>query len=91
MGTKLKSFGSLFLSTFEFQADVTDSTSIHSWLPPLEDRLEIVYPTIRNKLANALNSCHPSDRSAKFILLPWKDVFTGGSMQVSQFLFEIKN
>jgi len=64
---------------------LTDSTPIHAWLhpwlPPLGNRLEIVYPTIRNKLANALNNWHPSDRSAKLILLPWKDVFTRGSMQ----------
>ena len=75
----------------KLQADVelwnplTDPTPIHAWLhpwlPPLGNRLEIVYPTIRNKLANALNNWHPSDRSAKLILLPWKDVFTRGSMQ----------
>jgi len=33
-----------------------------------------------NKLTSALSSWHPTDRSAKLILLPWKDVFTKGSM-----------
>ena len=75
----------------ELWKPLTDSTSIHSWLPPLGNRLEIFYPTIRNKLANDLNSWHPNDRSAKLILLPWKYVFTRGSMQVSQFLFENGN
>jgi tuftelin-interacting protein 11 len=63
---------------------LTDTTPIHTWLhpwlPPLGSRLEIVYPTIRNKLSSALASWHPTDRSAKLILLPWKDVFTRGAM-----------
>lgn len=63
---------------------LTDTTPIHTWLhpwlPPLGSRLDIVYPTIRNKLTSALSSWHPTDRSAKLILLPWKDVFTKGSM-----------
>ena len=56
----------------KLQADVelwnplTDPTPIHAWLhpwlPPLGGRLEIVYPTIRNKLAKALTNWHPSDR-----------------------------
>jgi len=70
---------------------VQDTTPIHTWLhpwlPPLGNRLEIVYPTIRNKLATALANWHPTDRSAKMILLPWKDVFTPGSMHT----FLIKN
>jgi len=63
---------------------LTDTTPIHTWLhpwlPPLGDRLDTVFPTIRNKLASALSSWHPSDRSAKLILLPWKEVFSRGSM-----------
>ena len=59
---------------------LTDSVPLHSWLHPwlpfLGQQLEIVYPTIRNKLASALNAWHPSDRSAKLILMPWKDVFS---------------
>jgi hypothetical protein len=42
---------------------LTDLTPIHTWLhpwlPPLGNRLEIVYPPIRNKLAAALASWHP--------------------------------
>lgn len=49
---------------------------LHPWLPRLGSQLEIVYPTIRNKLAFALNAWHPSDRSAKLILMPWMDVFS---------------
>ncbi len=53
----------------------------------LGDQLGIVYPTIRNKLASALNAWHPSDRSAKLILLPWKDIFDNKSMNT----FILKN
>ena len=45
------------------------------WLPMLDDQLEIVYPTIRNKLASALTAWHPSDTSARVVLSPWKDIF----------------
>ena len=63
---------------------LTDTSPIHTWLhpwlPPLGSRLDIVYPTIRNKLSSALSSWQPTDRSAKLILLPWKDVFTRAAM-----------
>ena len=49
---------------------------LHPWLPRLGTHLEIVYPTIRNKLSSALHSWHPSDRSAKLILMPWVEVFS---------------
>ena len=39
------------------------------------NQLEIVYPTIRLKLANALLKWHPEDKSARLILMPWRDVF----------------
>ncbi|XP_023335481.1 tuftelin-interacting protein 11 [Eurytemora carolleeae] len=63
---------------------LTDTTPIHTWihpwLPPLGNKLDIVYPTIRNKLASALANWHPADRSARSILAPWAEVFTKGSM-----------
>lgn len=46
---------------------------IHPWLPLMKDRLDsVLFPGIRFKLASALTSWHPSDLSAKAILLPWK-------------------
>ena len=70
---------------------LTDRIPIHSWLHPwlpyLGQQLEIVYPTIRNKLSTCLTNWHPSDSSAKGILLPWKEVFSKGSLQA----FVLKN
>ena len=60
---------------------------LHPWLPYLDNQLEIVYPTIRNKLASALKAWHPRDSSAKLILLPWKDIFDKASM----YSFILKN
>ncbi len=51
------------------------------------DRLEPLYAPIRHKLANALNSWHPSDPSAKMILQPWVNVFLKGHMDA----FLVKN
>ena len=60
---------------------------LHPWLPILDNQLEIVYPTIRNKLAAALRAWHPRDSSAKQILLPWKDIFDKAAM----YSFILKN
>ena len=69
----------------------TDPVPIHSWLHPwlmtLGDQLEIVYPSIRMKLASALTAWHPSDRSAKLILIPWQDIFDKSAM----YSFILKN
>ncbi|XP_026462739.1 septin-interacting protein 1-like [Ctenocephalides felis] len=52
---------------------------VHPWAPILGKRLEVmVYPNIRDKLGYALGSWHPSDRSARAVLIPWKDVFDMG-------------
>ena len=70
---------------------LTDTMPIHAWLHPwlplMEKRLEPLWAPIRNKLANALRNWHPSDPSAKLILQPWLQVWTGG--QVDSFL--VKN
>ncbi|TRZ10764.1 hypothetical protein HGM15179_016336 [Zosterops borbonicus] len=70
---------------------LTDTVPIHSWihpwLPLMQARLEPLYSPIRNKLANALQKWHPSDSSAKFVLQPWKDVFTPSSWEA----FMVKN
>nr|CAD7258217.1 unnamed protein product [Timema shepardi] len=61
---------------------------IHPWLPLLGVRLETsVFPMIRHKLSKALVSWHPSDRSARLMLLPWHRVFSRGEMEA----FLVKN
>ncbi|CAG7724351.1 unnamed protein product [Allacma fusca] len=60
---------------------------IHPWLPHLGSKLDMVYATIRKKLASALTNWHPCDGSAKKILAPWVPVFTKGSMDA----FLLKN
>ncbi|KAG8226104.1 hypothetical protein J437_LFUL006733 [Ladona fulva] len=60
---------------------------IHPWLPLLGSRLEIVYPTIRQKLSVALVNWHPSDRSARLMLTPWSKAFPKGDMDA----FLVKN
>jgi hypothetical protein len=54
----------------------------------LGNRLETtVYPVIRHKLSKALVNWHPSDRSAKLMLVPWHGVFSRGDMDA----FLVKN
>jgi tuftelin-interacting protein 11 len=61
---------------------------IHPWLPLLGNRLETtVSPVIHHKLSKALVNWHPSDRSAKLMLLPWHGVFSRGDMDA----FLVKN
>ena len=54
---------------------LTDPVPIHSWRHPwlelLGSQLDVVYPTIKHKLASALKNWHPSDKSARLILLPY--------------------
>lgn len=70
---------------------LTDTIPVHSWihpwLPVLDSRLELVYPLIRHKLANALTAWHPSDRSAKLIIAPWLDVMSKHTVEA----FLVKN
>lgn len=60
---------------------------IHPWLPRLNNRLDVIYPTIRQKMAQALVTWEPSDQSARSVLMPWVSVFSKGSMDA----FLIKN
>lgn len=62
------------------QDTVPIHTWLHPWLPLLSDSLQAVYPVIRQKLSSALVHWHPSDRSAKMVLQPWKGVFSDVSM-----------
>ena len=62
------------------QDTVPIHTWLHPWLPLLSDHLQVVYPVIRQKLSNALIHWHPSDRSAKMVLHPWKGVFSDVAM-----------
>ena len=49
-------------------------TWLHPWLELLGRQLEDLYPSIRFKLATALQSWHPSDSSALALLSPWHTV-----------------
>ena len=49
---------------------------LHPWLEALGRQLEDLYPTIRFKLAAALQAWHPSDASALALLSPWHTVRT---------------
>ncbi|KAK2713647.1 tuftelin-interacting protein 11-like isoform X1 [Artemia franciscana] len=63
---------------------LTDTIPIHSWVHPwiplLGQNLDIVYPTIRQKLGFALINWHPSDKSARLVLEPWLTVFPKAHM-----------
>ncbi|XP_038071754.1 tuftelin-interacting protein 11-like isoform X2 [Patiria miniata] len=54
---------------------------LHPWLPLMGDKLEPLYIPIRQKLARALSNWHPSDSSAKTILIPWRRVFSRGTFE----------
>ncbi|KAK3858061.1 hypothetical protein Pcinc_014682 [Petrolisthes cinctipes] len=62
------------------QDTVAIHTWLHPWLPFLAEHLQTVYPVIRQKLGAALVHWHPSDRSARLVLEPWRRVFSGVSM-----------
>ena len=53
---------------------------LHPWLPVLDKRLDALYPQIRYKLGYCLQAWHPSDSSARAMLLPWKTVFSASDM-----------
>ena len=55
---------------------------IHPWLPLMSKRLDLLYAPIRHKLSKALTNWHPSDNSARAILLPWRTVFSSSSWDI---------
>lgn len=64
---------------------LTDTIPIHVWVQPWSSILghkmeEMIYPTIREKLGNALQAWVPHDRSARAMLTPWKGAFGEGEM-----------
>eukprot|EP00656_Telonema_subtile_P044215 TRINITY_DN50504_c0_g1_i1.p1 TRINITY_DN50504_c0_g1~~TRINITY_DN50504_c0_g1_i1.p1 ORF type:complete len:660 (-),score=138.04 TRINITY_DN50504_c0_g1_i1:21-2000(-) len=63
-----------------------DAVPIHSWLLPWmplvgEEKMQVLYPTIRHKLSVALEMWHPSDPSALMLIKPWKLAFDEASMK----------
>ncbi|XP_055855811.1 septin-interacting protein 1 [Episyrphus balteatus] len=65
---------------------LTDTIPIHSWILPWNSILghkmeEHIFPTIRDKLAFALQAWIPQDRSARAMITPWKGAFEEGEMQ----------
>ncbi|XP_023302666.2 septin-interacting protein 1 [Lucilia cuprina] len=66
---------------------LTDTVPIHIWILPWNTILghkmeEFIFPTIREKLGNALQAWMPQDRSARAMLTPWKGAFDESEMQV---------
>nr|XP_014086268.1 septin-interacting protein 1 [Bactrocera oleae] len=65
---------------------LTDTVPIHIWILPWNNILgykmeEFIFPTIREKLAAALQAWMPQDRSARAMLTPWKGAFNDVEMQ----------
>nr|CAD7587242.1 unnamed protein product [Timema genevievae] len=60
---------------------------LKGWQPQCVRLETSVFPMIRHKLSKALVSWHPSDRSARLMLLPWHRVFSRGEMEA----FLVKN
>ncbi|XP_036321564.1 septin-interacting protein 1 isoform X1 [Rhagoletis pomonella] len=65
---------------------LTDTVPIHIWILPWNNILghkmeEFIFPTIREKLAAALQAWMPQDRSARAMLTPWKGAFNDTEMQ----------
>ncbi|XP_067625460.1 septin-interacting protein 1 [Eurosta solidaginis] len=65
---------------------LTDTVPIHMWILPWNNILghkmeEFIFPTIREKLAAALQAWMPQDRSARAMLTPWKGAFDDIEMQ----------
>jgi tuftelin-interacting protein 11 len=56
-------------------------TWLHPWLPLMRSKLSVVYPDIRRKLSQALQSWNAVDTSALAMLTPWKAVFDKTSME----------
>ncbi|XP_055379295.1 septin-interacting protein 1 [Condylostylus longicornis] len=65
---------------------LTDTIPIHSWILPWNGILghkmeEFIFPTIREKLGNALTAWLPNDRSARAMLQPWREAFKSAEME----------
>ncbi|KAI9580951.1 hypothetical protein GQX74_011093 [Glossina fuscipes] len=71
----------------KFCDPLTDTAPIHIWILPWNSILghkieEFIYPTIRDKLGNALQALISQDRSARAMLTPWKGAFDSQEMEV---------
>ncbi|CAH8473349.1 unnamed protein product [Heterobilharzia americana] len=65
---------------------LTDTIPVHIWLHPWLpwfggiERLSCVHDVVLQKLGNCLTNWHPSDASARSVLLPWRTIFPVTSM-----------
>ncbi|KAH8852313.1 Tuftelin-interacting protein 11 [Schistosoma japonicum] len=65
---------------------LTDTVPVHIWLHPWlpwfggVERLSCLHDMVLQKLGNCLTNWHPSDASARSVLMPWRTIFPVPSM-----------
>ncbi|CAH8834410.1 unnamed protein product [Trichobilharzia szidati] len=65
---------------------LTDTVPVHIWLHPWlpwfggTERLSSVHDIVLQKLGSCLTNWHPSDASARSVLMPWRTIFPIPSM-----------
>ncbi|CAH8456511.1 unnamed protein product [Schistosoma rodhaini] len=65
---------------------LTDTVPVHTWLHPWlpwfggVERLSCLHDMVLQKLGSCLTNWHPSDASARSVLMPWRTIFPVTSM-----------
>ncbi|CAH8459513.1 unnamed protein product [Schistosoma intercalatum] len=65
---------------------LTDTVPVHTWLHPWlpwfggVERLACLHDMVLQKLGSCLTNWHPSDASARSVLMPWRTIFPVTSM-----------